>query len=107
MSAPNRPKQYLLLFSVAITLSLANIAAAQDKCIFSTIPGSVQGIEEWLALKLAPDNPEEIDPGGTIAIKVLDGRPPFSWGEPGNGYSWVNGAATNSRTNLLACATGT
>jgi len=106
MSALNRRMSFVLLFSVAFILGLTNIAAAQDKCIFSTIPGKVNGIEGWLALKFAPDNPEEINPGGTIEINVLDGRPPFSWGEPGNGYLWVNGALTNSRTNLLQCATG-
>lgn len=48
-----------------------------------------------------------IAPGGSTTIYVIGGNPPFTWGNPGPGYSWGTDSPTNSRSNQLVCSGGT
>ena len=83
-------KKYKILFPVFFFLfSLcSSMVTGEERCIVPTVTKNVSGIENMLELKLDPANPDEIEPGSSITIKVLDGCPPFNWGDPGNGYWW-------------------
>ena len=88
-----------------------------NDCPTPTEPGDADYCPVTPILKLDPTNPDEIEAGSSIVIKVLDGGGPFIWGDPGNGYSWANGEVidadnhkrrkTNERSNTLQCTTGT
>lgn len=93
---------FLLFYSFC-----ASMVMGEQRCVVPTVTKNVEGIEDMLKLKLDPNNPDEINAGSSITIKVIDGLPPFNWGEPGNGYSWSIESPTNSRTNQLVCAAGT
>jgi hypothetical protein len=83
----------------------------------STEPGDANHCPMIPVLKLDSSNPTEIQAGNSIEVKLLDGDAPFIWGDPGNGYTWVNGDVidadkpkikkTTGRANTLHCASGT
>ena len=88
-----------------------------DSVPISTEPGNANDCPMRQPLKIDTSNPQVITAGSTIVFKVLDGGAPFTWGDPGNGYTWVYGnvvdptkpkiKATNERSNILQCASGT
>ena len=93
----------------------------------STAPGDAEFPDNWqctcvpytpmtLNVTYDPQYPDTIKCGHDVTINVLDGCAPFTWGDPGNGYTWVNGEVdpenpkikkTNERSNILQCAPGT
>ena len=61
--------------------------------------------DDWFPpFEFDPNNPQEITPGGSIQLAVLEGCPPFTWQVSGTGYSL--GPSTGS-TNTLTSAAGT
>ena len=51
--------------------------------------------------------PDEIDPGSGITVFVTGGCPPYTWDNPGNGYTWASGTTTWGTSNTLTCAPNT
>lgn len=119
-------KKIILILSVLIALSsilfdnLENISTAQecnDCTPISTEPGEADHCPITPILKLDPTNPTTISVGQSITINMIDGMGPFTWGDPGNGYTWAYGIipdpskpkikVTDGRSNTLQCASGT
>jgi hypothetical protein len=90
---------------------VANSALSQSAgCPVSTITQSVQYDESW-RLQWDPSNPQQVYPDEPIEIRVLNGRPPFTW-EVVEGEFSLAYTQTYDRTNILsadsaACGTAT
>ena len=65
----------------------------------------------YIPLEFDPANSEEIDPGSSIEIAVLDGCTPFTWQVSGTGYTWNESGTTtfvsNNLNEQLDCVGGT
>ena len=48
-----------------------------------------------------------IAPGSSTTVAVKGGCPPYTWGDPGHGYSWAGGSSTMGPSNVLMCAPDT
>ena len=121
----------LIILSITFCIHSSVRAIADDICVdcegksppVPTLAGNADyskmncGCEPYIPLEFDSNNPENISPGGSITISVLDGCPPFIWKDPGEGYSWLNGddvgppedktKMTTARSNQLKCSSGT
>lgn len=115
---------FLIHFSIRAIANDTSVDCEDESQPVPTLTGNAEYPENWycpcdpyIPLEFDPNNPEEINPGASITISVLDGCPPFLWDDPGNGYTWANGTVvdpeqpkikkTNERINTLQCASGT
>jgi hypothetical protein len=106
-----------LLFAFVLSLYIGPHVIAQTECQL----GPVSTISGDPNLQPPPCNcppaiPFEYDtvnsgvtiaPGESTMVSVKGGCPPYSWADPGNGYSWSSGATTLRTTNILQCAPDT
>jgi hypothetical protein len=105
----------IITFCSYLSISVMAQDCNEDITGITTVPGNFIVPDQWIC-EWYPSNPLEFDdgstpntisPGGTINVYVLGGSPPFSWSNPGNGYTWLDGNETTNRQNRLHCNTGT
>ena len=91
-----------VLFSLFFTL-LPDKTLAEGMCVFPTVPSGVtESPFRW-----DPANPRALDGGGTVAVGVIGGKPPYVWSVSGVGFSLTssetNGLSNNLQAGSSAC----
>ena len=111
----------LQLYSYALA---GDCAEKGDQSGIPTSSGNVNYTDPWrcqcpptVAFEFDDANTSDtITSGGSIDVYVKGGCPPFTWGDPGTGYSWAYGEdvqgvpgskQTKTRSNQLICSSGT
>lgn len=115
---------FIIIISITFCIHFSLTATANNSSVdcensqpVPNLPGNSNYCPMIESLKFDPTNPIEIEAEESIEINVLDGMGPFTWGDPGNGYTWANGTVinpehpkiktTSERSNTLQCASGT